>query len=248
VLGVLAAVDHPARAGAALDDDKKATPVAATGDEDPNTPDTDEPQYGVGLRLRNVRIPTALFQLFVTKAPGAVSNIGYGVELTRRKGNSELQIAVENEHISVPQGVWINKGDTVPGDEIDYQTTDGGLGWVTFEFNFIQNAPITDWLAFRYGGGAGIGVLYGQDRHVDILCAAGSTNTNTEPGCVPAEFGGTGTNTHGGLHIAYDLPPVFPVITGLIGFQFRPIDNLTINIEGGIRTLPFFGVSSSYFF
>jgi hypothetical protein len=249
-VGSAFAVPHAAHAGAALDDDKKAGTAPTSTDDvpDPNASVGEEPQYGIGIRLRQVYIPEKIIELFVTKAPGTVSNTGIGFELTRRKGTSELQIGVEVEHLQVPQGVWINKGDNVPQDEIDYQLNEGGFGWVTFEFNFINHAPINNWLSFRYGGGAGLGVLFGQVRHIDIQCSGSSTNSNTDPGCVPPEFGGQGTNTHGGAHVPYDLPPVFPVITGLIGLQFKPMDNLTINLEGGIRTLPFFGVSSSYFF
>jgi hypothetical protein len=47
--------------------------------------------------------------------------------------------------------------------------------------------------------------------------------------------------------VKYDLPPVFPVINGIIGFQFHPMDKMVINLEGGIRTLPFIGLSVGYF-
>ena len=33
-----------------------------------------------------------------------------------------------------------------------------------------------------------------------------------------------------------------------LGVQIRPTEHMTINIEGGIRTLPFFGVSAAMFF
>ena len=42
--------------------------------------------------------------------------------------------------------------------------------------------------------------------------------------------------------------PVFPVVNLIVGLQFKPMEKMTINLEGGLRTLPFFGVSSTYFF
>jgi hypothetical protein len=30
--------------------------------------------------------------------------------------------------------------------------------------------------------------------------------------------------------------------------QIRPIDKLFINIEGGLRTMPFFGMTAGYYF
>ena len=128
------------------------------------------------------------------------------------------------------------------------------LGWVTLEFTFIHNTPINNWLAFRYGGGAGIGVLTGQLKHYNVVCAPSATNANPEPGCVPgggSKFGGTGSDSDGNNFqqpVAYSLPPVFPVVNAIIGFQFKPTSAMTINVEGGIRTLPFFGMSAGYFF
>ena len=45
-----------------------------------------------------------------------------------------------------------------------------------------------------------------------------------------------------------DVPPVFPVINAMVGLQVTPMDKLTINIEAGIRTFPYFGASAAYFF
>ena len=71
-----------------------------------------------------------------------------------------------------------------------------------------------------------------------------------EPGCVPgARLGGTGhasSDGNGGprpRRSKYNLPPVFPVVNAIIGVQIKPTDKIVINIEGGIRTLPFFGIS-----
>jgi len=41
---------------------------------------------------------------------------------------------------------------------------------------------------------------------------------------------------------------VFPVVNAIVGVQIRPMPKATINIEGGIRTFLFFGLSGSYFF
>lgn len=104
-------------------------------------------------------------------------------------------------------------------------------------------------MAVRYGGGLGLGVLIGEIDHYNIICAAGSTNAVPEPGCVAPRFGGTGTYSEGqATLVKYDLPPVFPVVNAILGLQFKPLEKMTINLEGGIRTVPFVGVSSSVFF
>ena len=257
-----------ASAGPALDDDTTKTPPAATpelvckGSLDDvrchaaSEADREaEVEYGVGIRLRSVWVPKAILQLFIDRAANGAQNIGYGAELTRRRGTTELQLGFEYEHIDVGQGVWINKGDNVAnGDEADYvldpQHSGHHLSWFTVEFTFLNHAEISKMFSVRYGGGLGVGVIIGELDHYNIVCN-GATNATPEPGCLPMRFGGNGDyspDPGGETQVAYNLPPVFPVVNAIIGFQIKPMDKLTINIEGGIRTLPFFGVSSSYFF
>jgi hypothetical protein len=285
VLLVGTGLARPAAAGPALDDDKAkppaATPVPAKAPSEssaePAEPEPDctrpgdprcpaastapsgsEVEYGVGVRLRSVWVPRSVLEVFVTRAAGGAHNYGLGVDLTRRRGTSELQLGFEFEHINVGQGVWINKGDNVSmGDEADYvlgpdSSTGSGnqFGWFTMEFSFFNHAEIQPWLSFRYGAGLGVGVLIGEINHYNIICAPGATNASPSPGCVPPRFNGTGMYSEGHeTLVKYDLgTPVFPVVNAILGLQFKPTDHTTINLEGGIRTLPFVGVSSSMFF
>lgn len=241
-------------AGPALDDDKaRLRPVPSTEDPDElnRTPDV---EYGVGVRLRSVWLPTPVIDLFVARSAGGAQNFGFGLDLTRRRGASELQLGFEYERINVGQGVWIARGeDVASGNEADYVLgpKDAGdqFAWLTAEFTFIHHTALNNVLAIRYGAGLGIGVMIGEIRHYNIICAAGTTNANPEPGCVPQRFGGDGTYSEGREVLqSYNMPPVFPVINAILGLQIRPSDNITINLEGGLRTLPFAGISSSIFF
>ncbi|HEU4730076.1 MAG TPA: hypothetical protein VFT22_19395 [Kofleriaceae bacterium] len=260
----VAVASGSAVAGPALED-AKATPAATAPEEvdcaklrgDPRcamAPGQGDVEYGVGVRLRSVWVPRSVLELFVDRAAGGAQNFGVGLELTRRRGPTELQLGFEYENVTVGEGVWINKGDNVAnGDEADYVLSpkDSGhhLGWFTFEFTFINHAEINRTFAVRYGGGLGVGVLIGELDHYNVLCAAGATNANPEPGCLPMRFQGPAQYTEGTeTLVAYGLPPVFPVVNAILGFEIRPTSKMTINVEGGIRTLPFFGVSSSYFF
>jgi hypothetical protein len=252
----------------ALDENKPAPPTPAgespttTADPNkidpslnPNPPDLDPVKYGVAIRIRNVRVPKSILELFLERSAGGSSNLGLGVEFSRRRGTVELQLGFEYEHLQVGQGVWIDSGDDVAaGSEADYvlnpSHNQGGdqLGWFTMEFTFLNHAPINKYIAVRYGGGAGLGILTGNLQHYDVHgCSAGATNAHPEPGCVPTQNGGTATNVSG--PVKYDLPPVFPVINAIIGVQITPgVEGLVINLETGIRTAPFFGTSVGYFF
>ena len=96
----------------------------------------------------------------------------------------------------------------------------------------------------------GLGIVTGELARYNVVCAPGTTNSAPEPGCRPQSLGGTGSlsSDGGGMIVKYDLPPVFPVVNAILGVQIRPTAAMTINIEGGIRTFPFFGVSGGYFF
>lgn len=241
------------------DDEVHPTTDATARPDNPQLA-SDKVEYGFDIRLRQVYLPKALIGLFVERAAGGASNTGYGVDFVRRRGDLELQLGFEFEHINVPEGVWINKGDNVAnGDTVDYilnpDHAGTDFGWFTLEFTFINHARINKYLAVRYGGGAGLGVLTGAVKRWDTMCSAGATNSNVTPNCVPnfAPYNGQGQviSDNGGPEtapVAYNLPPVFPVVNAIIGLQIRPIDKVVINIEGGIRTLPFLGISGGYFF
>ena len=242
-----------AAAGPALDDDK-AKEHPAPPEPDSTVSSFEAIEYGVGVRLRSVWVPKAVLELFVDRAADGAHNYGVGVDLTRRHGTTELQLGFEYERINVGQGVWINKGENVAtGDEADFvlgpEASGNQLGWFTVEFTFINHAQINKVFAIRYGGGLGVAILMGELDHYNIICAPGTTNATPEPGCVPSRYGGTGSYSEGTeTVVAYDLPPVFPVVNAILGLQIRPTESMTINIEGGIRTLPFVGVSTSVFF
>jgi hypothetical protein len=212
--------------------------VKVTEDGIPMPPAEEAPgaEFGVGIRLRNVRMPEGILELFVDKANGASSEAGLGLDFIRRKENFELQIGLEYEKISVAKGIWVQKNAPIPGNEADLVEFNG-FGWVSLEANFISHHDFTDSVALRYGGGAGIGILFGNVTHQDRACTTTERSSCTIP-------------TNGDVKIKYDLKsPVYPVITGLLGVQYRPTKKMTINLEGGIRApLLFFGVSAAYFF
>jgi hypothetical protein len=192
--------------------------------------------FGVGLRLRNVRIPKGLLEAFVERAAGGSSNFGIGLDLVRRKGDFEFQFGLEYEKIFIQKGVWIDKGDMIPQDEPDFVEFDG-FGWFTIEATFLYHTPITKQFALRYGGGAGIGILFGDIVRTDYICTNSSVEScNEKPG---AE----------NVKTPYDnVPPVMLVVNAIFGVQIRPTDALYINIEGGIRSMPFVGTSIGYYF
>jgi len=221
-----------ARAQALDDDDNSSTPTSsAIGEDNP----AQKAHIGVGIRLRNVRIPEWLLESFIEDVPGGVSNFGIGGELSRRRGNFEVQFGLEYEHLTPPPGYWVEKGKPVMGGNVD-KVRDDGFRWITAELSFMYHTPIIKQVSVRYGGGAGIGLLLGKVRRTDQICLTSSTDSCSDDP--------TGANQD----TPYDIPPVMLVVNAVVGLQIRPTDEIFINIEGGIRTIPFFGTTVGYYF
>lgn len=260
LLALLLAVPSIAHAqSAALDDDKK--PAATT---DPTVAPgsmivaDNKPEYGIDLRLRSVWVPQGLVDLFVESSAGGAHNTGFGADFVRRRGNNELLLGFEYEHITPTPGVWVEKkGSNDNPNAADYilSPDDAGesLGWFSLEFTFVNNVPINKYVAFRWGGGAGLGIITGGLKRWDVECSGPAMQG---PSCTPGDVGlaGSGRTADDSQGLpeqkpqSYNLPPVFPVVTALVGFQFKPSPKAVINVEGGIRTLPFLGVSAGYLF
>jgi hypothetical protein len=228
---IFVAVAGSAHAQAVLDADPAAAALPGQPAASSSGPAA---EWGLGVRLRNVRLPRAMLELFVDRAAGSGSNLGFGVDLVRRKEDFEVQFGAEYERLSVDRGIWIEKGKPIPTNEADFVEFNG-FGWFTLEATFVFHSSLTRNLALRYGAGAGLGVLFGEVTHVDRGCDSSDPQSCTR-------------ETNGGLKIPYDLPPVMLVVNAVVGLQLRATEKLTINLEGGLRTLPFFGVSGTYFF
>ena len=198
-----------------------------------------EPEYGVGIRLRGVFVPKGLLELFVEEASSGVFHPGFGLELNRRKGDFELVLGLEYESVSPEDGYWLEKGDDplTPGQTPDFTEFDG-LSWFTLDLTFAFRSAINEQLSFRYGAGFGLGLVLGDVYQTDSVC----TGRNIQEDCTPITGGG------GQIRDPADLPPVFPVVNLLAGLQYRPTEKITVNLEGGMRTLFFFGLSSTYYF
>jgi hypothetical protein len=272
---ILVLASGPAMAGAALDDANgsgsgsgsgSATGSASGSGSTTDATATTEPaaadvvHYGFDVGVRETFVPSGLLGLFLDHVPGGVANTGGRLDLVRKRGNLELQLGFEYEHITPAAGVYVNKGDgpnIAPSASsqaaVDYILPNASLAWFTVEFTFLNHAPITKWLAFRYGGGVGLGILTGSVPRYKVFCGAGASLSNLSPACTPPEVSSGGKATLDTADLPNqpqpeDTPPVFPVVNAIIGFQLRPIDKLVINLEGGIRTMPFIGTSIGYFF
>lgn len=210
-----------------------AVPQTARADDGANKVETN---YGVGVRLRRVFIPEWAVELFVEDMPGGGQNNGFGLELLREKGNVTIALGVEYEPLEAEDGIWIERGESIPADGVDYVEF-RDLAWYGVDASFIwRTGIIGKKLSLHYGAGLGVAVFTGEVRQSDRIC----TNDQVESCTVPDPLGEQDK--------VADLPPVFPIVNVIVGLQLRPVDNVMINLEGGIRTVPFVGVTAGAMF
>jgi hypothetical protein len=204
---------------------------------DARADEKDDGKLGLGVRMRYIHVPHQVLDLFVERSAGSGSHPGFGLEFIREKGDMVFTIGLEYESIAPKSGVYIDKGDTIPEDPVDYVEFDD-FTWVTLDFSFIGQRTLgTKYLALRYGAGLGIGYIMGDVLRTDYLCSSEDVSScQQDPAAENVETPDE------------DIPPLFPVLNVLLGIQIRPLDNVAINIEGGIRTVPFVGTSVALLF
>lgn len=196
-----------------------------------------EAQIGLGVRLRRVHIPDAALDLFFERSGGGATHTGVGGEIIRQKGSFIMALGVEYEEIAAQDGIYLDKGKTLPQDVPDYVAFED-FRWVGVDATFMwQQRLIGDTLSLRYGAGLGLGYIMGEVKRTDYVCTtADESSCGRDPNAVYDDTPEDG------------IPPVFPIVNVVVGAQIRPIHNLAINIEGGIRTLPFFGTTVALMF
>lgn len=202
----------------------------------------DKPEYGIGVRFRTVFVPKPVFELFVEEASSGLFTPGFGLELARRKDRLEVVLGFEYESLSPDDGFWLDKGDdpNVAAETPDFLEFDD-LAWVTADVAFLYNAPLGRRASFRVGGGVGIGLLLGEILQTDSTCVPGTDDIRQDCTADPVAMEGRQFDDPA------DLPPVFPVVNLIMGLQWRPVDKLTFNLETGLRTVGFVGLSSTLY-
>ena len=220
----------------ALDEDERAALASDRAAQAAAVSAPTRVQWGVGLRTRFVSIPKGLIELFVEQAPSGVSSFGIGLEGIRRRGNFEITVGVEFESLETDEGVYIENGDMIPADEVDLVEFDN-FSWVTADVSFVWHKPVGEKFAFRYGAGLGLGIVLGKVLQTDYQCSGGSVDT-----CLEKPMAENVRKE------SSSVPPVVPVINVIVGAQIRPIKNLAINLEGGLRTALYLGATTSYYF
>ena len=209
-------------------------------DEKPN-PD-EQGAIGVGVRARFIFLPAAILNLFFDHAT-SLTSYSLGASFIRRKGNFDIEFALEYAKLSLKNGYYLAKGDNpgILGQYPDFINFDN-FGMISADATFIWHTNIVPTVQFRYGAGIGIGFLLGDLKSQKSVCNANTTADDLDdpstPQCMPIP----------GSEFNRDKIPVVPIVHLLVGVRFKLIDQLSLSVELGIRDVPFVGANIGYFF
>jgi hypothetical protein len=217
--------------------------TATEEEEEAETPPPEDPVFwGVGAYARFITIPTFVFDLFVEHST-AMNQYAIAGSVIRRKGNFDIVLTLEYAATSPEDGLWQEKDEIpgMPGMDPDIVIFDN-LAMISVDASFIWHVPLTDFMAFRYGVGIGVGVKLGSYTHQDTMCPAGTRidDLDDPDACTPIAARPAEED---------DIPPVLPVVNLTTGLRFKIVDQLSLQVELGWRFPAFYaGAGVGYFF
>lgn len=193
-------------------------------------------EFGMGVSARQIQLTRGVAEVFSEAAPGGTRTEGYSVEFARRGKDLEFVLGFGYDNLEASNGYYLETaGDSsVPG-QVDY-TDFTGFHTYSIDATFVGYLSLHKVLAIRYGAGLGLGIIRGQITRTDSICSS----DNIQRDCVP-DPDGVQQNE------AIDLPPVLPIFHAHAGLQLRVIKSMAINIDAGLRNVPYFGVSAMFY-
>lgn len=233
------------------------TTVTETSSSD-TLEDPSKSYYFINARFRDVILPKFMLNIFADG--GRTVNVPMiGLELTRRKDNMEMDIAVSYADYSMDPFLFKGKSD---GPEA-YENVDSSLKAVYVTMDLLYDIPIDKHgkFSFLIGGGIGLGGVFGDLNRRQVTPTGTSIdpdNPSTARDCRPDEKGTNvycdDSNDHYGSYTepswanGGSLPFVMPWISlPQVSLRIKPIKELQIRVDGGFSITGFFaGASVGY--
>ena len=205
------------------------------------TPAPTAVNWAVGTRLRGLFVPNWFLEAFMTHAH-SLNSFTWGADFTRRKGNLDMVVGMDvGWYGNFRDANWTgNDSSSYAGDT--YWTHFKGFVFTSFDINWFWNQPLTDWLAFRAGGGVGIGFLAGEYyKHLSGPSCSAANIDSDRANCGPLPTAPTKKE---------DLKyyRVLPVVSALLGFRFNLHRHFVATVEGGFHNGFVAGAGAQYVF
>jgi hypothetical protein len=209
----------------------------------------------LGLRARMVLIPQFMFGLFGADGGRTVWSPQVGPEFAVRRNGFEYDLWLTYSSYSMSNSPFKSSSDP----DTAYEIVSSSIKTISIGSDFLWSAPINPRLSFVYGGGAGIGVVFGDLNRTQSYPPGTPGDPNTYLPCVapgnPSQSYCGNDNTH---YPGYKEPSwisggskpiVFPWIAPFqMGLRWKPSPKVALRLDTGF-SFPgpfFFGLSGQY--
>ncbi len=210
--------------------------------------------YAVGLRYRAVIVPKFMMNLFGSGGATVLAH-GIGPEFTIRKNAFEYNLSAWFASYSMDPTPFKAKSDGAEAWEI--VSSDIKILYLTADFMWSQD--LAPEFAFNYGGGAGLGFVFGNLYRTQAYPLSPNANDATGAGyapCfapgIPHPYCGPDNNHYGGYKEPSwanggSKPIVFPWLALQTGLRWKPHRNFIGRLDAGFGTSGFFvGLGADY--
>lgn len=210
----------------------------------------------IGLRARMVIIPSFMFGLYQADGGRTVVAPVIGLEYVSRRNGFEYDAWLTYGSYAMDEAPFKAKSDP----DNAYEIVKSELKVVSVGADFLWTTPIDGGVSFVYGGGAGIGAVFGDLRRNQAEPPSGTQGDPNDyvkcPAPGPSANGYCGNdNDHYGDYTEPNWfdggskPVIFPWIAlPQLGMRWKPSRKFVLRVDTGL-SFPgpfFFGVSGQY--
>ena len=222
-------------------------------DVDPPFEEADTTYRFVGARMRYIVVP-AFYHLLISG--GTTMGVpAIGPEFTIRKNGFDYVLSAMYASYAVDPTPFKSKAD---GNEA-WEIVDSNLKALYLMSDFLWSIEFNPKYSIVYGGGVGLGAVFGNIRRVQAYPGSGGPDDPStyqpciSPGNPDATFCGTNNNHYGNYTEPSwvnggSKPIVFPWLSVETGFRFKPFHQFMMRIDVGWNLFngPFFGLAANY--
>jgi hypothetical protein len=217
-------------------------------------PGTNEASAAIGLRYRGVLLPKPVMGWFMEGGKTVYVN-GVGPELAIPDGDGEYLLSAWLAFYSMSPVAIKGSGD----EEAAWEIVESQMKSLYLTVDYVWHTPLTGNLALSYGGGAGLGVLFGALNRTQAWLEPGGSPGN--PGDYsPCSGVGVPSPTYcDDVNEHYDgyqepnwfeggsKPALFPWLSGQVGLRYQPHEKVVTRLDIGVATTGLFlGLGADY--
>jgi hypothetical protein len=226
----------------------------ADGTLAPVPPRSAEASTAIGLRYRGLLLPKPVLNWFVDGGKSVYVH-GVGPELSIPDGSGEYLLSAWLAFYSMSPVALKGSGDV----EEAWEIVESQMKSLYLTVDYLWSTPLGERLALTYGGGAGLGFLFGNLKRTQAALEASGSTGNPDDYAACSGQGQPNTrycddsNTHyagygepNWLH-GGSKPVVFPWLSGQVGLRYRMHEKLVTRLDVGVATSGLFlGLGADY--